>query len=140
MYRLLKFGKREHLEQLAKGYLFFSPLEKFKILEIETSNKGRGDRNEGRFLVRNPKNIRLYKLKEDGSYESNPSFVIEKLDVLPINIPVLNNLRFLSFCSNMIIFFSTLNTKSATCFCSFKSGRFILNEFRLFVVSLVLVS
>lgn len=97
MFRLLKFGKREHLEQLAKGDLFFSPLEKFKILEIETSNKGRGDRNEGRYVIKKPKNIRLYKLKEDGSYESNPSFVIEKLDELPINLPVLNNLPVLCF-------------------------------------------
>lgn len=43
----LKFGEREHMEQLAKGYLYFSNAITYRGIEEDLMIKGQGDKLEG---------------------------------------------------------------------------------------------
>jgi hypothetical protein len=69
---LIKFGKKEHLEGIAKGELWFSHLSKFREIEEEQSKKGQGDIREGVIAI---ENIRL---KFDGA-DNHPVYCMTYL-------------------------------------------------------------
>ncbi len=49
---LLQFGKRERLESLKQGKIYFSSIKSFRAIEKEQMNKGQGDINDGKFVVK----------------------------------------------------------------------------------------
>ena len=48
---LIKFGKKEYLEQLINGKIYFSNARRFIAMEEEQQKKGQGDAYEGRILL-----------------------------------------------------------------------------------------
>lgn len=70
----LKFGKREHIESLKKGYMWFSPCIKFRKWE---NNDGIGDKNDGGLFF-NINNLESnYNIK-------NVSVIVDRASYIPI--------------------------------------------------------
>lgn len=46
---MIRFGKKEHLQEIIDGKIRFSPVKNFINLEKEQKEKGRGDYKEGKF-------------------------------------------------------------------------------------------
>lgn len=48
---MIKYGKREHLQQIIDGIIRFSPSQDYIRLEKEQHNKGQGDLLEGKWII-----------------------------------------------------------------------------------------
>ena len=89
MVLLIKFGKKEHLEQLKNGIVHFSPIELFQ----EDPTDFRGDKMEGKhyidtskpFLI-NGTDISMYIKEAVVSYELNCRYVLSQPLYYPIII------------------------------------------------------
>lgn len=89
---LIKFGRKDRLESLQKGFLYMKPLQYYIDLEEQQGLVGQGDRNEAR-LVMNQADLRLFDY-ENGTfigslsgkatiglgYEKCPAFCLFSLD------------------------------------------------------------
>lgn len=55
----IKYGKREHLQQIVDGVIRFAPSQNYVLMEKELHNKGQGDLLDGKMKI-NAEKVRLH--------------------------------------------------------------------------------
>lgn len=81
----IKYGEREHLQQIVDGGLRFSPSQTYIRLEEKQHNKGQGDLLEGKMKV-NAEKIKFY------NRETNECLVTQKKSIITVSIQNVSNM------------------------------------------------
>jgi len=76
---LVKFGCKEHLEEIRRGSLYMNPVKRFQKLEEENSKRGRGDDSDGKIYL---PGARVRFIPEDGG--PNLECIAYNLQIKPV--------------------------------------------------------
>lgn len=112
---LIKFGKRDHLQEICDGFIRFSPSQQYVDQEIKTHDKGQGDMLEGKMKLQ-VSSAKMY------HPETNELLVgITKPTVFTISIQDVNNMP-------IVCFFSGTNKDCMVDACTGRNKIFLKEE------------